>query len=70
MTEQLSVFKDQKANLAKKSLLMDEKLKYIEAKRENVQLQNELLKLDVARRQSEIFQIVTFPDSVDKAVEQ
>ena len=70
VTEQLSVFKDEKANLAKKSLLMDEKLKYIEAKHENVQLQNELLKLDLARRQSEMFQIVTFPESVEKAVEQ
>ena len=42
------------------------KQKYIEAKNENIQLQNELLKLEIAQKQSEVLQIVTYTDADPK----
>ena len=64
--EQLSLIREEKASLVTKCELMKQKFKYIEAKHENIQLQNELLKLEIAQKQSEVLQIVTYTDADPK----
>ena len=45
---------------------MRQKFKFIEANHENIQLQNEFLKLEIAKKQIEILQTVKFTDTDQK----